>query len=77
MHKGHNTAMINREKWSSILTHGDQIRPQSEYEEQNEGEISRILSVNDLLQNETSEDEIMHDQVGHRYPWCSRYRRRK
>ena len=39
---------------------------QIKYEEQNEEEISTIPSVNDLLeQNETSEDEIMHDQVGH------------
>ena len=38
---------------------------QIKYEEQNEEEISTIPSVNDLLeQNETSEDEIMHDQVG-------------
>ena len=68
MQKGHNTAIINREKGNSILAHADQIRPQSEYEEPNEEEISTIPSVNDLLeqplQNETSEDEIMHDQVG-------------
>ena len=36
----------------------------------NEEEISTIPSVNDLLeqtlQNETSEDEIMHDQLGKR-----------
>ena len=68
MQKGHNTAIINREKGNSILVHADQIRPQGEYEEQNEEEISTILSVNDLLeqplQNETSENEIMHDQVG-------------
>ena len=66
--KGHNTAIINREKGYSILTHADQIRPQGKYSEQNDREISMIPSVNDLLeqplQNETSEDEIMHDQVG-------------
>ena len=53
---------------NSILAQADQIRPQGEYEEQNEEEISMILSVNDSLeqplQNETSEAEIMHDQVG-------------
>ena len=42
-----------------------QIKYQGKYEEQNDQEIP---SVNDLLkqplQNETSEDEIMHDQVG-------------
>ena len=42
---------------------------QGEYEEENEEKIPMIPSVNDLLeqllQNETSEDEIMHDQVGH------------
>ena len=68
MQKGHNTAIINREKGNSELAHADQIRPQGEYEEQNEEEISTIPSVNDSLeqplQNETSEDEIMHDQVG-------------
>ena len=68
MQKGHNTAIINREKGNCILTHADRIRPQGEYEEQNEEEISTIPSVNDLLkrpiQNETSEDEIMHDQMG-------------
>ena len=67
MQKSHNTAIINREKGDSILAHADQIRPQSEYEEPNE-EISAIPSVNDLLehalQNETSEDELMPDQVG-------------
>ena len=60
--------MINREKGNSMLAHADQIRLQGEYEEQNDEEISTIPSVNDLLeqplQNETSEDEIMHDQVG-------------
>ena len=68
MQKGHDTAIINRKKWNSILAHTDQIRPQGEYDKQNEEEISMIPSVNDLLeqplQNETSEDEIMHDQVG-------------
>ena len=48
--------------------HADQIRPQGKYEEQNEEEISMIPSVNDLLeqllQNEMSEDKIMHDQMG-------------
>ena len=66
--KGHNTAIINREKGNSILAYVDHINPQGKYEEQNEEEISTILSVNDLLeqslQNDTSEDEIMHDQVG-------------
>ena len=68
MQKGHNTAIINKEKGNSILAHADQIRPQGEYEEQNEEENSTILSINDLLeqrlQNEMTEDEIMHDQVG-------------
>ena len=68
MQKGHNTAIINREKRNSILAHADQIRPQGKYEEQNEEEISMIPSINDLLelplQNEILEDEIMHDQVG-------------
>ena len=63
MQKGHNTAIINREKRNSVLTHADQISPQREYEEQNEEEISMIPFVNDLLeqllQNEMSEDEIM------------------
>ena len=53
---------------NSILAHADQIRPQGEYEEQNEEEISTIHSMNELLeqtlQNEMSEDGIMHDQVG-------------
>ena len=61
------TAIINREKENGILAQPDQIRPQGEYEEKNEEEISKIPSVNDLLDqplhNETSEDEIMHDQV--------------
>ena len=56
------------EKGNSIFVHADQIGPQGEYVEQNEEEISPIPSVNDLLehalQNKTSEDEIMHDQVG-------------
>ena len=68
MKKSHYTAMINREKGNSILAHADQIRLQGEYEEQNEEEIFTILSINDLLeqplQNEISEDEILHDQVG-------------
>ena len=34
--KGHNTAIINREKGNSVLAHADQIRPQGEYEEQND-----------------------------------------
>ena len=67
MQKGHNTAIINRKKRNSILTHADQIRPQGKYEEQNEEENSTIPSINNLLeqplQNEMSEDEIMHDQV--------------
>ena len=57
MQKGHNTAIINREKKNSVLALADRIKPQGEYEEQNEEEISRIPSVNDLLeqplQNET------------------------
>ena len=65
MQKGHNTAIINREKGNSILAHADQIRPQGEYEEQNEEEISTIPSINDLLEqpllNEMPEDKIMHD----------------
>ena len=68
MQKGQNTAMINREKVNSVLAHADQIRPNGEYEEQNDEEISKIPSANDLLeqplQNETSKDEIKHDQVG-------------
>ena len=61
----------NREKRNCILAHADQIRAQGENEEQNEEEISTIPSdlwFNDLLeqplQNETSKDEIMRDQVG-------------
>ena len=68
MQKSHNTAIINREKGNHILAHVDQIRSQSEYEDQNEEETSTTSSVNDLLkqplQNETSEDEIMHEEVG-------------
>ena len=68
MQKGHNTVIINREKGNRILANADQIRPQGEYERQNEEEISTIPSVNDLLehplQNETAEEEIMHYQVG-------------
>ena len=45
MQKDHNPAIINREKGNSILAHADQIRPQGEYEEQNEEEISTIPSV--------------------------------
>ena len=60
--------MINREKGNSILAHANQIRRQCEYEEQIDNEISTVPSVEDLLeqplQSETSEDEIMHDQVG-------------
>ena len=48
MQKGHNTAIINRAKGNCILTHAYQIRPQSKDEEQKE--ISRILSINDLLE---------------------------
>ena len=59
--------MINREKGNSILVHADQIRSEGEHEEQNKKEISTILSAYDLLEqplpNETSEDEIMNDQV--------------
>ena len=66
--KGYNTAIINREKRNSELAHADQIRPQEEYEEQNEEVISVLPYVNDLLEqlleNETSEDEIMNDQEG-------------
>ena len=58
----------NREKGNSILVHADQIRLQGEYEEQNDEESSTIPFVNDLLEqpleNETSENEIMHNQVG-------------
>ena len=50
MQKGHNIAIINREKGNSILAYADQIRPQGEYEGQNEKEISTILFVNDLLE---------------------------
>lgn len=66
MQKGLNTSIINRENGNSLLAHADHIRTQGEYEEQKE--MSMIPSVNDLLeqplQNETSEDEIMQDQVG-------------
>ena len=58
----------NIEKEDSVLAHADQISFKGEYEEQNDEEISTIPSVNDLfeqpLPNETSEDEIMHDQMG-------------
>ena len=68
MQKSHNRAIINREKGNCMLSHADQIRLHGEYKEQNEEEISMIPSVNDLLeqplQNETSKDEIMHEQVG-------------
>ncbi len=64
MQKGHNTAIINREKGDQNYTPGKSNKAQGEYEEQNEEEISTIPSVKDLLeqplQNETSEDEIMH-----------------
>ena len=64
MQKGHNTAIINREKGNSIFAHIVQIRPQGEYEERNE-EISTTPLVNDQpLQNEMSEDEKIHDQMG-------------
>ena len=66
MQKGYNAAIINKEKGSNELDHADQIRPQGEYEEQNE-ESSTIPSINDILeqplQNKMSEDKIMHDQV--------------
>ena len=65
MQKSCNTAIINRERRNSILTHVDQIKPLSEYKEQNEEETSTIPSDNDLLeqilQNESLEDEIMPD----------------
>ena len=67
MRRSHNTAQINRKKGNSILAHADQIRSQGEYEDQNNEEISMIPSVNDLLeqtlQNETSEEKIMHNQM--------------
>ena len=67
MQKGYNTAIINRENGNSVLVHADQIRPQGEYEEQNEEEISMIPSINNLLeqplQNKTSENDIMLDQM--------------
>ena len=50
MRKGHNTVIINREKGNNMLAHADQIRPQGEYEEQNQEEISTIPSVNGLLE---------------------------
>ena len=34
--KGHNTAIINREKGNGALSHVNQIRPQGEYEEEND-----------------------------------------
>ena len=68
MKKGHNTVIINREKGNGKLAQEDQIRPQGEYEEQNEEKFSTIPSVYDLLEqpllNKTSEDEIKHDVVG-------------
>ena len=68
MQKGRNTAIIKREKGNSVFAHTDQIRPQGEYKEQNDEEISAIPSINDLLEHHlqkgTSEDEIMYDQVG-------------
>ena len=67
MQKGHHTSIINREKENSVLLQSNQIRSQDEYKGPNE-EISTTPSVNDLLkqllQNETCEDEIMHDQEG-------------
>ena len=59
MQKGPNSAI--REKGNSILVHAYQIRPQGEYEEQNKDENDLLKQP---LQNETSEDDIMHDQVG-------------
>ena len=68
MQKVHNTTIIKREKGNSVLAHADQIKSQGKYEEQNEEEISKISFVNDLLEqplrNETSAEEMMHDQVG-------------
>ena len=68
MQKAYNTAIINREKGNSILAHADQIRLLGENEEQNEEEIFTIPSVDvsleQPLENKTSEYEIMHDQVG-------------
>ena len=59
------------------------MRPQGEYEEQNDGEISTISSNNDLLEqplrNETSEDKIAHNLVGQnefktrkKIKWCNK-----
>ena len=66
--KGHNTAIINKEKREHYISPCRSNKAPGQYEEKNEKEISTIPSVNDLLaqpwQNETSEDEIMHDQVG-------------
>ena len=50
MQKWHNTSITNRVKRNSILAFADQIRPQGEYEDQNEEEISTVPSVNDLLE---------------------------
>ena len=50
MQKSHNTAITKRVRRNSILAHADEIRPQGEYEDQNEEEISSIPSVNDLLE---------------------------
>ena len=33
MQKGHNTAVINREKGNRVLAYADQIRPQGKYED--------------------------------------------
>ena len=41
----HNTVIINREKRNSVLNHADQIRPQREYEEQNEKIFLRFLPL--------------------------------
>ena len=63
MRKGHNAAIINREKGNSILAHADQIRTQGEHEEQAEEEISMIPSINNLS-DQTLQNEIIHNQVG-------------
>ncbi len=51
MLKSHYTAIINREKGNSILADADQIRPQGEYEEQCEEEISTTPFIIDLLEH--------------------------
>ena len=45
MKKGQNTAIINGEKGNGIVAHAGQIRPQDEYEEQNEEESLRFLPL--------------------------------